>query len=273
MQSVAREVKSVQQKFTKRLSVKEPREDTRVLDIRPGNLSPTPVNQGGFSSSFFSERTLTFLGIIASIIALSLSLWALHKNSDMSRRVSDLNMSVVDLIVESKSTPVTEQSRGTSVGKTIKDKLEAKRLKRQQSRQLPPEKTESITVPTQSIVPPLPMIDVSSMNAQFLATKAEMERQNMKVFEDSNRRIEDMKKRRIDKNDLKEQMNQKPVIQSPQFPSGFLREPMNKAKMMIDQMNAVTSSSNDAPLIPEISKEDIDLDDLERDLKLLELGK
>lgn len=272
MQSVAREVKSVQQKFTKRLSVKEPREDTRVLDIRPGNLSPTPANQGGFSSSFFSERTLTFLGIIASIIALSLSLWALHKNSDMSRRVSDLNMSVVDLIVESKSTPVTEQSRGTSVGKTIKDKLEAKRLKRQQSRQLPSEKT-STTIPSQFTVPPLPMIDVSSMNAQFLATKAEMERQNMKVFEDSNRRIEDMKKRRIDKNVLKEQMNQKPVIQSPQFPSGFLREPMNKAKMMIDQMNAVTSSSNDVPLIPEISKEDIDLDDLERDLKLLESGK
>jgi hypothetical protein len=82
-----------------------------------------------------------------------------------------------------------------------------------------------------------------------------------------------MKRKRIDKNALKEQMNQKPIIQSPQFPTGLIRDPMNKAKIMVDQLAAAGSSFKNVPLIPEIAKEDIDLDDLERDLKLLESGK
>ena len=277
MQSVAREVRSLKPTTAmKKLSIRaNGKDDTRIVDVRSATLSPPPaIQSGGFSSSFFSERTLTFLGIIASIIALSLALWALHKNSDLTRRLSDINMSVVDLIVESKNTPVVEHSRTSSTSKTIKDKLEAKRLKRQQTR-AEAEKPSPISVqhPAQSIVPAIPKFDINTMNADFLATKAQIERQNELAFQETNRRIEEMKRKRIDKNALKEQMNQKPIVQSPQFPTGFIRDPMNKAKIMVDQLTAAGSSFKNVPLIPEIAKEDIDLDDLERDLKLLESGK
>jgi hypothetical protein len=260
----------------KKLSIRtNGRDDTRIVDVRSTTLSPPPAIQGEFVSSFFSERTLTFLGIIASIIALSLALWAIHKNSDLTKRLTDINMSVVDLIVESKNTPVVENSRSYSVSKTIKDKLEAKRLKRQQIKKDSEKKPEpsSKALPEQPIIDIMPKFDTSSMNANFLTTKAQLERQNEHTFKETNRRIEEMKQKRIDKLALKEQMNQKPVVQHPQFPSELLRDPMNKAKFMIDQMTAMGSQFNNVPLIPEISKEDIDLDDLERDLKLLETGR
>lgn len=72
--------------------------------------TPKPPKDGN-TYVFFGDRSLLFLGVIASILALSMALWSIHKNSDMSRRLSDLNSTVVDLIVKHKAAPVVEVGR------------------------------------------------------------------------------------------------------------------------------------------------------------------
>lgn len=73
--------------------------------------SETPVRRDGIIYGIFGDRSLLFLGVISSILALSMALWSIHRNSDMSRRLNNLNSSLVDLIVKQRAAPVVEVGR------------------------------------------------------------------------------------------------------------------------------------------------------------------
>lgn len=87
-----------------------PRRQEEIV-VSPPPHPPQPSLPAKFYDSLFGKKTLLILGILSSILALSISLWSLHKNSDVTRRINTLNSSVADLIVATKTSPVVEVGR------------------------------------------------------------------------------------------------------------------------------------------------------------------
>jgi len=78
-------------------------------DFVPNSLPAPPPNK--IYDVIFGKKTLLILGILSSILALSIALWSLHKNSVLTRRLNSINSSVADLIVAAKTSPVVEVNR------------------------------------------------------------------------------------------------------------------------------------------------------------------
>lgn len=63
---------------------------------------------------FIGEKAFVMIGLFASIISLAFGLWSMHKSSEFSRRMDVMNERVVDLTVRAKGGLVEEKSRGSS---------------------------------------------------------------------------------------------------------------------------------------------------------------
>lgn len=123
-------------RISQRLSIKPRNSEKQTVEVKGPTQSSPPVapSRLSYAQQLFTEKSLVFLGIIASILALSFSLWSMHKNSETTRRLNALNSSVVDLIVKQKSAPVVEigrkdvnpQGNTTRLGK-FKERREAKK--------------------------------------------------------------------------------------------------------------------------------------------------
>lgn len=98
------------QKLSLRPRISERRENPRSSSPVAKPVD-SPKETQGVIRSLFGERSLLFLGIISSILALTVALWSIHKNSDITKRLNHLHSSVVDLIVKQKAAPVVEVGR------------------------------------------------------------------------------------------------------------------------------------------------------------------
>jgi len=257
------------------------------LSSRPEvvNISPIVATTNPFQpsreNSFFSERTLTFLGIIASIISLSLALWSIHRGSDLSKRISDLNLSVVDLIVESKKTPVTEQSH-TRTSKTIRDKLDEKRSKRfDKSNKLDAvfkqemERSSKIKAEHDQYI--------SSVSKSYLESQAKMDADNKVLLDQTRLQIDEMKRKREQEASLRSRTHVIDSIKQPN-PLEIIGKPLGKIMDVTQQLGEKFGQSKEMtkkhldqrdsnhakqfPIMDTRVEDDIDLEDLEKDLKL-----
>jgi len=273
MMSTAR--KPDNSKLSQRLSSRP--EIVNISPITATAISPQPSRE----NSFFSERTLTFLGIIASIISLSLALWSIHRGSDLSKRISDLNLSVVDLIVESKKTPVTEQSH-TRTSKTIRDKLDEKRSKRyEKSNKLDTvfrqemERSSKIKAEHDQYI--------SSVNKNYRETQAKMDTDNKILLDQIRHQIDEMKRKREQEASLRSKTDVMESIPQPN-PLEIMGKPLGKIMDITQQLGEKFGESKEMtkqhiqqrdtnprktfPIMETRVGDDIDLEDLERDLKL-----
>jgi hypothetical protein len=257
---------------------------SQKLSHRPEIVSVAPsttVERKG-DGSFFSERTLTFLGIIASIIALSLALWSIHRGSDMSKRISDLNLSVVDLIVESKKTPVTEHSH-TRTSKTIRDKLDEKRSRRS-------ERSTKLDGVFQQEMDRSSKIKsehdryIASVSKEYLDSQMKMDTENKILLDQTRQQIDEMKHRRELEAATRSKLNVMDKIQQPN-PMDIMGKQLGTVMDMSKKIGEKFSESKEHvrraqeqrdgahakkfPLMETRVADDIDLEDLERDLKLI----
>lgn len=95
-----------------------------VVGISTSPTSPSGVSKGMWNRfpgrGFLGETSLVFIGLIVSIIALSISLWSIHRNSVISSRLTDINSSVVDLIVSEKNNRLETQPVEKPVSNAIR---------------------------------------------------------------------------------------------------------------------------------------------------------
>jgi hypothetical protein len=260
------------------------------LSVRPEVVNVSPINhvpqEKKHESSFFSERTLTFLGIIASIIALSLALWSIHRGSDLSKRISDLNLSVVDLIVESKKTPVTEQSH-TKTSKTIRSKLDDKRARRM-------ERSAKLEDVFQKEMDRSAQIKsehdkyIASVSKEYLTSQMKLDAENKVLLEQTRQQIDEMKHRREMEAATRSKLNVMDKIEQPN-PLEIMGKPLGKMMDMTKQIGDKFAESKEYaqrvqeqrgdmltkpfPILETRVTDDVDLEDLEKDLKLLMTGQ
>jgi len=251
--------------------------------ISPRATSPHMMMTEKKDSAFFSERTLTFLGIIASIIALSLALWSIHRGTDLSKRVSDLNLAVVDLVVDSKKTPVVEQSHNRT-SKTIRDKLDEKRAKRVQRSS----KLDNVFEAEMDRTAQLKADHdhyIATVSKEYRETQMKMDVENKIMMEKTRQQIEEMKRRREMEAEARKHTNAIDKIEQPN-PMEIMGKPLGKVMDMAHKIGEKFTESQgyaqeairkrsgltQAPTIPILEtrvEDDVDLEDLEKDLKLL----
>lgn len=267
-------VTEVQSKLSQRQSIRS--EIPNVLSVN--------VSQGGLirkqDNSFFNERTLTFLGIIASIIALSLALWSIHRGSDISKRLSDLNLTMVDMIVESKKSPVVETSHVRS-SQTIRDRLDQKREKRA-------ERNQKLDIIVQQELKRSADLKakhdeyIETVNKEYLETKSKMEAENTLMMQKTKQQIEEMKHRR-ERNSVAGMPDYMSTIPQPD-PISIMSKPLanimdatkrigEKFGMTEEKMKEMKDEplryDSKFPILDTRVQDDIDLEDLERDLQLI----
>ena len=255
------------------MNVRQSAKSSIVNVKRTSSPVQTPVTS---NNSFFNERTLTFLGIIASIVALALALWSIHRGSDISKRLSDLNLSVVDLIVSSKQTPVVETGHSKS-SQSIKDRLEQKRAKRvERSNKLETVLQEEMKRAADLKAEHEKSIGV--MNKEYMETRMQIEADNRKVLEKTQQRIDDMKRRR-ENSGISMSADAIARTKNPD-PTEIMGNTFGKFTDMAQQITekfkdmkpetAIANSKVKFPVLETRLEDDVDLDDLERDLKLLD---
>lgn len=240
---------------------------TSIVNLKRTN---SPVQAPQTSTSFFNERTLTFLGIIASIIALALALWSIHRGSDISKRLSDLNLSVVDLIVSSRQSPVVETGHSKS-SHSIKERLEQKREKRlersnkletvlqkelQRSAELKAEHDKTI----------------NEMHKEYLETKLQMEADNKKVLDKARSRVDDMRRRRENPQPVSDTLSKIKNPNPMEIMGNTFGKVMDSTKKLSEKFKEANLETEGVkfPVLETRLEDDVDLDDLERDLKFLD---
>lgn len=261
------------------------------LSARPEVVNVSPTNKVLYDkppqSSFFSERTLTFLGIIASIIALSLALWSIHRGSDLSKRISDLNLSVVDLIVDSKKTPVTEQSH-TKTSKTIRSKLDEKRARRM-DRSTKLEDVFQKEMDRSSQIKSEHDKYIASVSKEYLTSQMKMDAENKILLDQTRQQIDEMKHRRELEAATRSKLNVMDKIEQPN-PMEIMGKPLGKMMDMTKQIGEKFAESKEHarrvqqdqregmttkqfPILETRVTDDVDLEDLEKDLKFFMDGR
>jgi hypothetical protein len=271
-------------KLSQRLSTRP-----EVVSVSPRGVNPPSPFPPPRENSFFSERTLTFLGIIASIISLSLALWSIHRGSDLSKRISDLNLSVVDLIVESKKNPVTEQSH-TRTSKTIRDKLDEKRSKRM-------DKTHKLDTVFQQEMDRSSKIKtehdryIATVSKNYMESQMKMDADNKVLLDQTRLQIDEMKRKREVEAAMRARTNVMDSIKQPN-PMEVMGKPLGKIMDITQQLGEKFSESKDMtrkhlqqrdghssggrpsfPIMETRVEDDIDLEDLEKDLKMFSSGQ
>jgi len=220
----------------------------------PQPFIPREDDQRGF---FSGAKPLITLGIISSLLALSISLWSLHKNSDVVRRINSLNSSVADLIVAARTAPVVETGR---------ERVNEPRYKRQQY-----------------VKPPKVETSVSRMLVDVERENTENELERKKVL--------DRMKRETSENLLKMERAGKEAIQegtSYTLSMQALPPKLNNVKLEKPDMSGGSTVPGIAKMMDHISMateklgqkitpkrlvDDVDMTDLDRDLRLLTSGR
>lgn len=240
---------------------------TSIVNLK---RTSSPIQTPSSSNSFFNERTLTFLGIIASIIALALALWSIHRGSDISKRLSDLNLSVVDLIVSSKQSPIVETGHSKS-SQSIKDRLEQKREKRLDRNN----KLESVLQKELKRSAELKAEHdktINEMHREYMETKLQMEADNKKALDKARSRVDDMRRRRENPQPIADTL---PSIKNPdpmEIMGNTFGKVMDSTKKLTERFKEANLETEGVkfPILEKRLEDDVDLDDLERDLKFLD---
>jgi hypothetical protein len=245
-----------------RLSIKT-RLSERTLVQQPVVSPPhrPPSSEGGLIRSFFGDRALLFLGIITSILALTMSIWSIHKNSDLGRRLNNLNSSVVDLIVKQKAAPVVEVGRKDVHPETATkfEKFKAKRHAKRQAKILPND------------------LEITAEEIRLHNQEQEKERQMV---------LDQIRKESAENIQRMEMASREAIIEGSKH-SMATKQVMNKVK----NLQLTNPTDTDLPIVPGMNKvfdsvtkvgdallskaskqkfvDDIDVGDLEKDLRLL----
>lgn len=210
---------------------------------------------------FFGERSLLFLGVIASILALSMALWSIHRNSDNTRRLNSLNSSIVDLLVKQKAAPVVEIGRReiSGEGGSKLDVFREKREARKQERPPPDILQETVK-------------DIQTQNKEKEREHASMLERIRRESDENIRKMElasqeaiaEGSRHRLSTRQLSDRISKLQVRQptSEDTPyDGGVEKIFEGITKMGDQLVSNTSKTT--------FSEDIDIEDLERDLRLL----
>lgn len=119
---------------------------TAVVSVTPTPPTQNPQPQfedNSWKRKLFNEKTYMLLGIIFSILALSFSMWSIHKNSVAMKRIESMNSSLADIIVDAKK----PQSQTIQVPKPQPETPVEKLRKRLET------KKEAVTKPPKKIDP------------------------------------------------------------------------------------------------------------------------
>ena len=300
-----------------RVSVKSPvvQRETSIVDVSKvvGISVGSPVKEvgmGGKVKGYFGKDTaLIFIGIMVGIVSLAVSLWSMHKNSVLTKRLTEMNSSMVDIIVESKkenssgqlsrvnssagfgSTPSSSSSSSSfstvvpkpsslSQAQAIRERLREKRAANADSRLLLEEqsrKAENLRLEQAKVLQRLEM--------EAVENRKMMEKNQATILSDANKSLADLRERR----------HKKPVPIMQTDPRKLFPEPHNPIPTLFDSLQtSKTTLSKNTPLSSSISglveakeqvitnyakefgtnyaeeeKVEIDIDDLERDLMFL----
>lgn len=239
---------------SERRSIIPQRQEERVASPPP--QPPQPSLPTRFYDSLFGKKTLLVLGILSSILALSISLWSLHKNSDVTRRINTLNSSVADLIVATKTSPVVEVGRWENEPSKYK--------KREGSVRSKPKLETQTSRMVQEI--------------QMESSKAELERKETfeRMKRETEKNIQEMQRAGREAVATGTKFQQKASsLSSRVAPKDEIRPPVfsnNPSTPALDgMMNMISGVSErvSEKMNPRKFVDDVDMDDLEKDLRLL----
>lgn len=244
---------------------------SQKISLRPKNsdrrsvvqtsIPESPKSKDGIIRMFFGERSLLFLGVFASILSLSMALWSIHRNSDNTRRLNSLNSSIVDLLVKQKAAPVVEVGRReiSREGGSRLDMFREKRDARKQERPPPDILQETVK-------------DIEAQNKEKEREHASMLERIRKESDENIRKMElasqeaiaEGSRHRLSTRQLSDRISKlqiRPPTSEDTPYEGGVEKIFESITKMGDQ------------LIPNVSNttfsEDIDVEDLERDLRLL----
>lgn len=81
-----------------------------VAPVVQVTLTPQQHNtDSSWKRKLFNEKTYMLIGIIVSILALSFSIWSIHKNGVAMKRIESMNSSLADLIIDAKKPSIPTQ--------------------------------------------------------------------------------------------------------------------------------------------------------------------
>lgn len=103
-----------------------PRSSPKIVGI-----SSSPSTSSGGRTAHGFESPLIIIGIMVGIVALAVALWSMHKNSVLTGRLTEINSSLVDLIVEVRkgggSPAVSKESTPVERLRVMRERLKEKR--------------------------------------------------------------------------------------------------------------------------------------------------
>lgn len=86
---------------------------------------PTKVDVKLWRQRLFNEKTFMFIGILTSLLALSFSLWSMHKSSVSLKRIESVHTTMADIICEKKTAtppPAPKETPGDRLKKRVEQK-------------------------------------------------------------------------------------------------------------------------------------------------------
>jgi len=295
---------SINMKPSVKVSVKSPvspPRETSIVDVSKvvGISVGSPVNEvtlGGKVKGYLGgETALIFIGIMVSIVSLAVSLWSMHKNSLLTKRLTELNSSMVDIIVESKRelpaespprltkanserktlTTTLPKPSSVSQAQAIRERLREKRASNLESRLALEEqsrKADEVRAEQERLL--------QKLQLEAAENRKEMERNQAAILVDANKSLRE----------LRERKNIKPIPIMETDPRKRFPEPENPASEILSlilpknigkprDVDKISFDTKILPIIPpgevqnlfqtQEERIEIDVDDLERDLLFL----
>ena len=293
---------SINVKPSAKISVKSPvvQRDMSIVDVSKvvGISVGSPVKEitlGGRVKGYLGgETALIFIGIMVGIISLAVSLWSMHKNSVLTKRLTEINSSMVDIIVEAKkenaespkavtsrNAPSLTSSSYTTVPKqspvsqaqAIRERLREKRLVNTDSRLILEEqarKAEELRAEQSRVLQRLELEAAENRKA--------IERSQALTLAEANKSLKE----------LAERKNVKPTPIMETDPRKLFPEPHNPVsailnKVIPDNLTSKLPAKTLSEFVPNSLEQtnqpmafgqvddrvEIDVDDLERDLMFL----
>lgn len=253
-------------------------------------------------SNFFNENTLAFIGMIVSIIALAIALWAMNRNSDTMKRLTDINSTVVDLMVEHKEKAVYDEDRASNVGirkgATMRDHT-LNKFRRPLVNKIKKDAENAEKIIKQSME--APYLNQQQFNTDQVRKELETQNRDLELqTQQALKKITNRKRFNFSEEiNIAKPKNIKPLV--PSAPFDLIENQLNKFETLLKVDSPPKtelgifdkiSNSDTNKLINDVEKlaaefnskpspktetvdepqteDDIDLDELERDLKLLE---
>lgn len=222
----------------------------------------TPKTKDGIIYGIFGDRSLLFLGVIASILALSMALWSIHKNSDITRRLNSLNSTVVDLVVKQKAAPVVE------VGRRDVDPKTSKFAKFKEEREAKKREKVAVNDPLKATVE-----EINIYNREQERERTAMLERIRRESDENIRRMElasqealaEGKRHTVSTKQLSERVNRLHV----KTPSSTDVPYANAAEKIFGGISQLGEQFAKTGTPKQVFVDDIDVDDLEKDLRLL----